>query len=66
MLLFKVCFIPYSHYVVDLIKKLELGIMVVSDLPKFVCPKLVYQCGKQSVSTPAFNTRLYTKVFLIL
>ena len=42
MLLFKVCFIPYSHYVVDLIKKLELGIMVVSDLPKFVCPKLVY------------------------
>ena len=31
MLLFGVCFILYSHYVVDLIKKLELGIMVVSD-----------------------------------
>ena len=42
--------------IADLIKKLELCLMVVSALnlgtPKLVCAKLVYQCQKQLVSTP--------------
>ena len=48
-----------SHDIADLIKKLELPIMVVSvslkiklGTPKFLCPKLVYLCRKQLVSAP--------------
>ena len=50
-----------SHYVTDLIKKLEMRLMVVSVLglnlgkPKLVCPKWVYWCWKQSVSTPDYS-----------
>ena len=50
-----------SYYVTDLIKKLELHITVVFlfwlrlslGTSKLVCPKSVYPCRKQPVSTPA-------------
>ena len=49
-----------SHYVIDLIKKLETRFLVVSiflkikfGMPKFVSSKSVYRCQKQHVSTLA-------------
>ena len=48
-----------SHYVINLIKKLEMHLMVVPiflkiklGMPKLVCPKSVYPCQKQPVSIP--------------
>ena len=49
-----------SYSVAVMIKKLELHFLVVIRLnfgtPKLVCPKLVHQCRKQSVSTPGSFT----------
>ena len=64
----------FSHHYVHIIfvicsKKMELRLIVVSVLLKIkfghahlVCPKSVYRCRKQAVSTPVDSQRFYKRL----
>ena len=67
--LFFIFLLLCSPYVADLIKKVELHLVVVSVLLKIkfghahlVCPKSVYRCRKQAVSTPVDSQRFYKRL----